>query len=49
MQVTVQQACRMRDGVPVHYERHGPEQTTLHRLVLLSSVRTRSPARSNTS
>ena len=30
---TAQQPQRARDGAPVHYERHRPEQTTLYRLV----------------
>ena len=31
-------ALRAPDGVPVHYERHRPEQTTLHRLVQLHAA-----------
>ena len=33
MQAALQQSPRAPDGVPVHYERHRPEQTTLYRLV----------------
>ena len=33
MQATAQQPQRAPDGVPVHCERHRPEQTTLYRLV----------------
>ena len=33
MQAVGRQPQRAPDGTPVHYERHRPEQTTLHRLV----------------
>jgi hypothetical protein len=33
VRATAQQPHRARDGAPVHYERHRPEQTTLYRLV----------------
>ena len=33
MQAIGQQPQRAPDGAPVHYERHGPEQTTVYRMV----------------
>ena len=33
MQAIGRQPQRAPDGVPIHYERHRPEQTTLYRLV----------------
>jgi Transposase zinc-binding domain/Putative transposase len=33
MQAIGRQTCRAPDGMPVHYERHRPERTTLYRLV----------------
>jgi hypothetical protein len=33
VRATAQQPQRAPDGAPVHYERHCPEQTTLHCLV----------------
>ena len=33
MQATGRQPQRAKDGAPVHYERHRPEQSTLYRLV----------------
>ena len=33
MQAIGRQLMRAPDGAPIHYERHRPEQTTLHRLV----------------
>ena len=33
MRATAQQPQRAPDGAPLHFERHGPEQTTLYCLV----------------
>ena len=43
MQAIGRQPQRAPHGVPIHYERHRPEQTTLYRLVLRLALQQRLP------